>query len=151
MLGSSNSFIGSGARNFMTNGDYSNIVGGHSNTLSASTHSSIVGGYENTVQLGNYNVVGGGYTDQIRKSSYSVVGGGQLNWILGGEINTHNAIVGGLANRIGKLDFDDSLRDFIGGGQYNKLSATTDTSIVGGAYNFITLSKKIFYRWWMEQ
>jgi len=144
MLGSSNSFIGSGARNFMTNGDYSNIVGGHSNTLSASTHSSVLGGRENTIQYGNYSVVGGGYGDQIRQSIYSVVGGGQLNWILGGETNQHNVIGGGLANRIGRWSFDDAHRDFIGGGQYNKLSATTDASIVGGAYNHIRHSTAAF-------
>ncbi len=154
----------------------SSIEGGQNNTIDPGAEMAvIVGGHDHhiTGSISNSTIIGGGSTQTINSSEeagilagennlillshISSVTGGSLNTIVGvptGDLNNHNAIVGGDSNCIsGKTSFS-----IIGGGRWNqinlRLTAVTDNSqsgIFSGWYNTIQTPSSVICGGWSNQ
>jgi len=115
-------------------GDNSSVAGGKGSKIT-STGAFIGAGTNHSIEADLSCIVGG--ENNVLNERYGIIGGG-----MGGIINlwsTFGAILGGENNIIGVLpgEIVASTHNFIGGGQENRVGATTVAThgVVGGGFN----------------
>ena len=131
-----------GSGNKITGNDthYSIIGGGYENILYQSTGAGIFGGYENEISQSAYSSIVGGFENSIGDFvGKSLIGGGDNNKI-NHQFSDFSSIVGGLSNTITSEADATNFRTFIGGGQSNFISGSSESSIVGGSENVVISS-----------
>jgi len=159
ILGSMQSFIGSGVKNIIDYSDTASITSGSENLISASNNSGVVNGFKNSIVSSVYSFIGGGSENTLNGVSYSGILGGYDNNIMVdlaaaqtyindnstsyvfaylevGSGSKYMSIVGGDSNFI-----DTSYQANVLGGSYNTIIYSADSTILGGANNSILLAQ----------
>jgi len=134
----SNSFIGSGLSNSISNSIECGIMGGRENTITrvgagGTFHlNSIVGGAQNSITQSNQSIVGGGFINNITDGIRCGVLSGRNNRI---DAGSDNVIVGGDENLI-----VGATRSCIIAGRALRITGGTDNVIATGDSAYIDLN-----------
>jgi len=95
---STNSLIGAGLQNTLTDSAYSMIAVGRQNTMTSSSYCAIGAGFTNAVTSATYSSILAGNNNTISGAIQGFIGGGSLNTITGSISGA--AIVAGLNNTV---------------------------------------------------